>query len=207
MGDDSSHIVSAGYHRVADRYEALEREEWPRVRRLRELLALLPESFGVLDVGCGNGRPGLATIAERHRATGIDISAVQSERARQNVPEATVLQGDVLTTTFEESSFDAIVSFYAVEHIPRCRHPELFGSFFTWLRPGGRLLFTIEARARHDTVGEWLGEPMFFSQFSPQETLELIRAAGFEAISSELETQREGDAEIEYAWILARRPG
>jgi hypothetical protein len=48
---------------------------------------------------------------------------------------------------------------------------------------------------------------MFFSQFSPQETLELIRAAGFEAISSELETQREGDAEIEYAWILARRPG
>ena len=80
MGDDSSRIVAEGYDRVADRYEALEREEWPRLRRLRELLALLPDGALVLDAGCGNGRPALAAIAERHAATGIDVSAVQAER-------------------------------------------------------------------------------------------------------------------------------
>jgi len=207
MSDDPMRIVAAGYDRVADRYEALEREEWPRLRRLHELLALLPEGSEVLDVGCGNGRPALATIAERHRATGIDVSAVQAARARLNVPAATVFHGDVLATMFAESSFDAIVSFYAVEHVPRLCHATLFSRFYAWLRPRGLLLFTIEARATHDTVGEWLGEPMFFSQFSLQETLELVRTAGFEVVSSELEAQLEGDAEIEYAWILGRRPG
>ena len=207
MDEDSAHIVAAGYDLVADRYEALEREEWPRLRRLRDLLELLPEGSAVLDVGCGNGRPSLATIAERQRATAIDISAVQADRARRSVPAATVLHGDVLEAAFPDSSFDAIVSFYAVEHMPRRRHPELFGRFFTWLRAGGLLLFTIEAGEVNDTVGEWLGEPMFFSQFSAQETLELLRAVGFEVVSMDLESQLEGENEVEYAWVLARRPG
>jgi cyclopropane fatty-acyl-phospholipid synthase-like methyltransferase len=207
VDEDSARIVAAGYDSVADRYEALEREEWPRLRRLRKLLELLPEGSAVLDVGCGNGLPSLAAIAERHRATAIDVSAVQADRARRNVPAATVLHGDALEAVFPDASFDAIVSFYAVEHMPRRRHPELFARFFAWLRPNGLLLFTIEAREAHDTVGEWLGEPMFFSQFSPQETLELLRAAGFEVVSTDLESQLEGENEVEYAWVLARRPG
>ena len=90
--------------------------------------------------------------------------------------------------------------------MPRRRHPELFARFFAWLRPEGLLLFTIEAGEADDTVGEWLGEPMFFSQFSPQETLALVRTVGFEVVSTELESQLEGDDAIQYAWVLARRP-
>jgi len=203
--DDRSRIVAGGYDRVADSYERLEREEWPRLRRLRELLASLPDGASVLDAGCGNGRPALAAIAERHAATGIDVSAVQAERARRHVPGATVLHSDMLSADFAAQAFDAIVSFYAVEHVPRERHAELFSRFCSWLRPGGLLLFTVESLATHDTVGEWLGEPMFFSQFGPDETMELVRGAGFAILRHERETQLEGTTEIEYLWVLARR--
>jgi len=194
MGDDAVQIVAAGYDRVADDYERLEKadSEWPRLRRLRELLAGVPEGGAVLDLGCGNGVPALREIARRHLATGVDVSSVQAERATQNVPEATVLHADMAEMEFADGSFDAIVSFYAVEHVPRERHADLLARLFSWLRPGGSLLFTVEARGTHDTVGDWLGAPMFFSQFGPEETVQLVRGAGFTVESAEIEPQLEG---------------
>jgi cyclopropane fatty-acyl-phospholipid synthase-like methyltransferase len=205
--DDAARIVAAGYDRVADSYERLEEtgREWPRLRRLRELLVDVPEGGAVLDLGCGNGLPALREIACRHVATGVDVSGVQAERARKNVPEAAVLHGDMAATDFAVDAFDAIVSFYAVEHVPRERHAELFRRFHDWLRPNGWLLFSVEARNTHEAVGEWLGTPMFFSQFGPEETLELVRGAGFTIERAEREVQLEGGSEIEYLWVRAQR--
>jgi len=207
MQDDPSQIVAAGYDRVADDYERLEEagSEWPRLRRLRELLAGVPEGAAVLELGCGNGLPALREIASRHMATGVDVSGVQAERAGRNVPEATVRHADMAETGFADGSFDAIVSFYAVEHVPRERHAELLARFHDWLRPGGSLLFTVEARGTHEVVGDWLGAPMFFSQFGPEETVELVRDAGFTVESAEIEPQLEGGREIEYVWVHAKR--
>jgi cyclopropane fatty-acyl-phospholipid synthase-like methyltransferase len=208
MGADPVEIVAAGYDRVADGYERLEAPsaEWPRLRRLRALLADVPEGGAVLDLGCGNGLPALREISKRHVATGLDVSRVQAERARRNVPEAHVLRGDMAAAAFEDGSFDAIVSFYAIEHVPRERHRSLFCRLHGWLSPGGLLLFTVEARATHEATGEWLGAPMFFSQFGLEETIELVRAAGFAVESAEVEAQIEGGTEIDYLWVRAKRP-
>lgn len=207
MSDEATRIVAAGYDLVADDYERLERpgSEWPRLRRLWELLARVPDGGMVLDLGCGNGLPALREIAKRHRPTGVDVSSVQAERARENVPEATVLHADMAAAEFAAGSFDAIVSFYAVEHVPHELHEELFARLHDWLRPGGELLFTVEARGTHEAVGDWLGAPMFFSQLGPEETLELVRAAGFTVEDAEVEPQLEGGREIEYLWVHARR--
>lgn len=205
MKDERSLIVATGYDRVANRYEQLEESEWPRLRRLRELLARIPVGGAVLDLGCGNGIPSLVEIAKRHQATGVDISAVQTARAQANVPTANVLQADIAEVGFGAESFDAVVSFYALEHVPREHHADILRRLRRWLRPGGALLFTVEARGTHETIGEWLGEPMFFSQFGPDETLALVRDAGFVVESADVEAQREGATEIEYLWIRARR--
>jgi elongation factor P len=178
--DERTRIVAAGYDRVADRYEALELAVWPRLRRLRELLARVPEGGAVIDLGCGNGVPALAEIARRHHAVGVDVSAEQVRRAREHVPEAVIVQADMAELAFDPATFDAVVSFYAIEHVPREHHSELVRRIHDWLRPGGRLLFAVEARDGHEAVAEWLGQPMFFSQFGPEETLAFVREAGFE---------------------------
>ena len=46
---------------------------------------------------------------------------------------------------------------------------------------------------------------MFFSQHDAETTLALVRAAGFEVLRAEVETQVEGDREVSYLWVLARR--
>ena len=204
---DSKRIVAEGYDEVAHRYAELERAEaqWPRMRWLADLLSHLPDGSDVLDVGCGDGVPATRAIAERHNATGIEISAVQAELARRNVPEARVLHGDVMRLDLAPASFDAIVAFYVVEHLPREEHARLFARLAGWLRPDGYLLFTIEPHDEPGVVGDWLGAPMFLSQFDAETTLGLVRDAGFEIVRQAVETQLEGSRGVAYLWVLARR--
>lgn len=120
MADVSRDVVESGYDMVVEAYAGLEIEghEWPRLRRLLELLDGLPEGSDVLDLGCGNGLPAMAAISERHRGVGVDISGAQIALARHNVPGATFVHADMSELDFPASSFDAIVSFYAIEHLP-----------------------------------------------------------------------------------------
>lgn len=206
--EEPQKLVQRGYDEVADAYAALEAEgaEWPRMRHLREVLSLLPRGAEVLDLGCGNGVPEMAAIQERHRGVGVDISAAQIERARLNVPEARFIHGDMLRVVFEDASFDAIVSFYAIEHVPREEHGPLFERFCRWLRPGGRLLFTLEAGGEEPgRTGEWLGVPMFFSYYDADATTTLLEEAGFVVERREIQSQSEGGREIEYVWFHARK--
>ncbi len=103
------------------------------------LLKRLPPGADVLDLGCGAGLPSTACLARRFTVTGIDISPSQVERARLNVPGATFINADMTAVHLPESSFDAVVAFYSIVHVPRDQHATLLRSIASWLRPGGLL--------------------------------------------------------------------
>src|SRR5688572_20850403 len=113
MTNEPARLAAAAFNRVADLYEELEdpAAPWPRLRRLEEVLERVPEGATVLDVGCGNGLPTLAAIAQRHRAVGLDVSPEQVARARRNVPEADVHEADLAGASFEPDSLGAVVCF------------------------------------------------------------------------------------------------
>jgi hypothetical protein len=54
-------------------------------------------------------------------------------------------------------------------------------------------------------VAEWLGVDMYFSMFSADATRQLVREAGFDIEKTALATQTEGETDISYIWILARK--
>jgi SAM-dependent methyltransferase len=56
--------------------------------------------------------------ASGYAVTGVDISAVQVQRARQLVPGAAFLHADATWVRFPPSSVDAVVSRYALIHMP-----------------------------------------------------------------------------------------
>jgi cyclopropane fatty-acyl-phospholipid synthase-like methyltransferase len=205
-GPDPRPLVERGYDAVADRYGALESEEceWPRMRWLRRLLAATQPGGRVLDVGCGNGVPATREMARAYAAVGVDISSEQVERARRNVPGADFIHGD-LATIEVEGPFDAVSAFYVIEHLPREQHAAILRRFHDWLAPGGHLLMTIEPDDEPGKVGEWLGEPMYFSQYDAETTLKLIAEAGFTVVERAIEDQYEGDRPVTYMWVLARR--
>ena len=204
-GREPHEIVASGYDVVAEDYAKLEGAvEWPRMRWLHNVLAVLTPGSRVLDIGCGSGIPATREIAKEHDVVGVDVSARQIELARHNVPGAEFVQADIETLDFPQASLDAVVAFYVLDHLPRERHASVLERIHAWLKPGGLLLLTVETEDEPGVTGRWLGVEMFFSCFDADTTRRLIRDAGFETIADAVETQVEGEKEVPYLWVLGR---
>src|SRR5271154_2988294 len=139
---DPGEIVRAGYDKVAVRYRALGHDSarWPRTEWLEELTKGLRPGAAILDLGCAAGVPVAADLATRYNVTGVDISPEHIQQAVRNVPDAEFLCSDARTVTFPAGHFDAIISLYTFDHIPRDQHRGLLERLRWWLRPDGLLL-------------------------------------------------------------------
>lgn len=111
-----------------------------------ELAGLLPSGARVLDLGCGAGIPATRELtAHGLRVMGVDFSAVQLRRARRLVPAASLVQADMTALRLQPASLDAVVSFYALIHVPLADQQALFPRIRSWLRPGGHFLAIVGA--------------------------------------------------------------
>jgi SAM-dependent methyltransferase len=208
-GERPQDVVARGYDAGADSFAAWQSQitDWNPLERLEELLALLPGRPDVLELGSGAGVESTRVLAERSCLTGIDISAEQVRRARARVPGARFLHADLTAVELEPTSFDAVVSFYVFNHVPREELGPLLGRIERWLRPGGFLLASFGASDLPGWYGEWLdGVETFFSGYEPDVTLQFVRASGLEILRDELETIREPEGDATFLWVLARKP-
>jgi SAM-dependent methyltransferase len=215
---DPKDIVERGYDRIVDRFAEWQRaiQGSERLERLDDLLRRLPLQPDVLELGSGAGVRSTRILAERGRLTGVDLSSEQVKRARERIPEARFVHGDVMSVEFAPQTFDAVVSFYVLNNLPREELGPLFARIHGWLRPGGWLLASLPATDNPGWRGDWLGVEMFFSGYDAETTLGLARDAGLEVVEHSLETILEPDwedgrigstyGEVRWLWLLARRP-
>src|SRR5215211_8080069 len=134
---DPKEIVRRGYDALSYRYRGDGEEPASYATWLGQLRERVPAGGAVLDLGCGCGVPLARDLAAGgYAVTGVDLSAVQVERARQLVPAARFLHADATRVEFPPSSFDAVVSLYALIHMPLDEQPVLLGRIGRWLRPG-----------------------------------------------------------------------
>ncbi|MGB5912046.1 MAG: class I SAM-dependent methyltransferase [Promethearchaeia archaeon] len=168
---------------------------------LDKFIDLLSENGRVLDVGCGAGIPtGKYLVSRGLKVTGIDISDTMLEMARKNVPEADFINKDMNNLDFKKNSFDGIISVYALFHVPKNNHPNIFKQFFKILKPDGILLINT-GTSESEGVSKFFGEPMFWSNYDPKKTLEIVKSVGF-SILFEGVLVRGG--EFQY-WIFAKK--
>ncbi len=197
-------IVEAGYDAIAQTYLSWSEQisDDPRAHYLGELDRRLEDNAEVLELGCGAGVPSTRKLAERHHVTGIDLSARQLDLARANVPDARFVQADMTAVDFEDHSFDAIVAFYSILHVPRAEQPELFAKIARWLKPGGLFLASL-GTGTPDRTEHWLGVEMFFGSNPPARNRELLREH-LEVLVDDLVTMHEPDPAT-FHWVLTRR--
>jgi len=206
---DPKRIVAEGYDTMAERYLAWSdlKPSPTRLSYLAVALELIRPGSDVLDLGCGAGVPMTAALAEGRAVTGVDISATQLAMARHNVPGATFLLADMTALTFEPASFDAVVAFYSVTHVPRDEQAELLGRIHGWLRPGGLFLASMGADDEPgDVEPDWLGVDMYFSHFGAKANRRLVENAGLVVERSELAVEPEDRHDARFLWIVARAP-
>jgi 2-polyprenyl-3-methyl-5-hydroxy-6-metoxy-1,4-benzoquinol methylase len=202
--------VESGYDRMAEQYLATKDPEDPlALRALEDLASLLPKEAAVLDLGCGAGVPVTRWLADRGFAvTGVDVSAKQLELARTYVPEGTFIKADMIEVDFGPESFDAVVAFHSVIHVPRTEHPALVKSIHRWLRTGGALLATMAVADYEGRDEDWegWGAPMVWSHYDRNANVAMLRVAGFEIQYAEPRTGGGTGGQTEtWLWVLASK--
>ena len=154
----------------------------------------------VLDLGCGGGVPYDRELLKRgFSVTGIDISEKHIKSAIENVEGAVFMTGDFSDYDFKKK-FDAIVSFYAIFHIPREEHVKLLEKMHTLLNNNGILLITMGADDMKLETEEFAGSEMAWSSYGAERNKEMVESAGFRIIAS-LEDYREE----RHLWVLAEK--
>jgi ubiquinone/menaquinone biosynthesis C-methylase UbiE len=196
---DKESVVRKGYDRIAEEYHA-SRSKFDHRKELKEFAALLPKNARVLDVGCGAGIPVAEFLVESgFRVTGIDFSGNMLKLARKNVPKAVFISKDMNRLDFAENSFDGLTAFYSIIHVPREKHSLLFESFHRILKPEAIMLVCM-GPDEWEATDEYLGTTMFWSQYSPETSLLLVKNAGFRIIYDKI-LLRGGQ---KHYWIMAR---
>jgi SAM-dependent methyltransferase len=202
-------IVEAGYDRIAERYS-----EWTgetlvdeRERYVALLWESLPDGAEILELGCATGVPTTRELVKRFAVTGVDISARNIALAKERVPEATFMQADITQLTLPPASFDAVIAFYTITHVPREEHAQLLRNIASWLRPGGLFVASMGAGDDPGTVeDDWLGAPMYFSAFDATTNRRLVREAGWELLSADEITGDEDGEPVTFLWVVAHKP-
>ena len=168
-----------------------------------ELLDKIGEQGSILDLGCGIGIPFDRYFVDKgYDVTGVDFVGKNIKRAKENVTKAEFLNADFSQLSFPKESFDAIVSFYAIFHIPKDEHLDLLEKMNRWLKESGVILITMGAGDDEKIESEFVGSDMVWSSFSIQKNKDLVKKSGFEILRSYEETEEE-----HHLWILAEKKG
>ena len=184
---DYKETVRAGYNSIASQYLAERTRDSEDIRLLDDLMARLPDRAKVLDAGCGAGIPVAKILSDRFELTGVDFSEAQIELARKNVSNAKFICQDMTKLDFPDVTFDAIVSYYAIIHIPREEHHSLFVRFQRMLKPGGFALLCLGTENLVDDIDEnYLGTRMYWSHFDADTYLGMLEVTGFKLVWSRI---------------------
>ena len=201
--------VQAGYDQLAQRgsdwAHPLRRKDKARYARLFH--ESVPPGARVLELGCGSGGGTTRSLAHRFKLLGVDLSREQLRLAQQNVPHASLIQADMASIQFRPASFDGVIAFFSLIHVPSEEQTGLVCSIYDWLRPGGTLVATMGSKCNErDFTEDFMGVSMYWSSLGTEANKALVKQAGFELIRADEETEIEFDSPVTFLWIVARKP-
>jgi ubiquinone/menaquinone biosynthesis C-methylase UbiE len=197
---DVFETVERSYDKMGETYHNFRNNE-KFISELERFSDQLPPAGHVLDAGCGVGKPTSEFLMKKgFKVTGVDISGKMVELARENVPEATFHQKNILTLDFEDGSFDGIICVYTLWHLPRADHPKVIQNFHRILKEDGILVINTGIY-EGESMSQFFGEPMLWSTYDPSKTLSVVEELGFKILQSGV-LKLGGERQF---WIFAKK--
>ena len=176
--------------------------EAPRLKRLST-----GKTDKVLEIGCGQGAGAkiIYDLFNPETYFGIDLDPRMIRRAKRKaglLPNATFLEGDVSNLQFPDSSFDLIIDFGIVHHVPNWK--EALAEVHRTLKVGGEFLFedlSLETWERGIGIPfKKMADHPYEQMFTKQDFVDELSAQGFA-----VKTQESSPLSFYYFWGRAEK--
>lgn len=201
---DKKKVVREGYNKVAEKYLAARHPDLEEMKILHEFRSMIKDGGKVLDVGCGGGLPFTQYLSNYFDVIGIDISEKQIELAKKNVPKAQFYVKDMTELDFPEATFDGIIAYYSIIHVPREEQHDLFVNLHRMLKPNGFAMFSLHSTDDPEYINEeYFGATMYWSGYDAETNLKMLADNGFEIIWSRLVDDSLGDSK--HLFVLIKK--
>ena len=150
------------------------RRKFPRVGRVvrRRITTYIPVHSRVLDLGCGDGTLAKLCVKAGHQYTGVDISSVAIERAREFFPQAKFFVKDLREYAQRDiiraGNYDVVTAVEFLEHI----NDDL--DVISDIPSGKCLLFSVPNFWHHAHVRCFLGVHDVMERYSPLVSIKTV---------------------------------
>lgn len=156
--------------------------EAPRLRRLSD-----GSANDILEIGCGQGTGAriIYDLFSPKRYVGVDLDPRMIKRAKRKsgtLPDATFAEADVTSLELPDSTFDLVIDFGIIHHVPNWR--DALAEVHRLLRPGGEFLFEdlpVETWERGIGIPfKRIADHPYDDMFRKQEFVEELTGLGFD---------------------------
>ncbi|GJG87413.1 hypothetical protein tb265_25940 [Gemmatimonadetes bacterium T265] len=181
--------------RERDYWTAHDEFDWMSDASKADTVAALGEVRGdVLELCIGSGLLSDRIAPAARSYTGLDISQPLLDAARRKVPGATLVQGDAEDPPFPDASFDAVLVFAGLHHLPDYRRSVVHahrllrpGGVFACFEPNKRAWYRAPMWLMRDLIGIYTDDEVFLD---PRAVGAAMRDAGFADLQTRHMTPR-----------------
>jgi SAM-dependent methyltransferase len=170
----------------------------------------------LLDAGCGSGEAAAMAVARGASVCGLDASEAMIAVAREAVPGATFVQGDLEALPYSNGQFDAAIASNSVHFAER--PAQAVRELARVLRPGGRVAITSMGERADLDARRVVFEPTFallsgpppanpFALSDPGVLEALVAGAGLRVVTNMKVHGELHLASFDEAWALWRSIG
>ncbi len=170
------------------------------------LISKLHRGDKVLDLGCGNGRAVKYFVDKGFQGIGIDISDKMLELARKHVPKGKFYHQEFTEINFKLDSIDAIISFFALNHIPKTELKKTMRKCRKVLKKEGFLLLGMVKGKSEGFFNGFYGKKLqlYGAAYTKNEIIQILKLNGFEILKTGIEHFKGKYFEEDDIYILAR---
>lgn len=208
--------VRNDYDTIADEYALEFGKLYEDLEVVEEFLSKLKPNSKILDLGGGTGKLTDLFIKKGHQSICYDFSKEMMRKAKEYYPNIPYILDDMLNMEmhFERNSFDGIVAFYSLFHIPREDLNNVFVSINNLLKEDGIFCFVVQLGDGEQFIDEpYLKEEgkgiLYFNFFTKNLIDQILINSNFEKLyeleKSEVGKNELGDENNSKVFVLAKK--
>lgn len=144
-----------------------------RFRRLALTGLEIQPQMQVLDLCCGSGQATAVLVQCSQQVMGLDASPRSLQRARQNVPQATFVEGFAENMPFADGQFDRVHTSMALHEMSFPQLQAILSEVYRVLKPGG--VFALVDFHPPTQAVFWPGLALFFALLETETAWQFIR--------------------------------